>query len=309
MNIYILTHVQTCGLNHFDLSDKGMQAFLRHQSDCKFILVDLTGNPDLHLSKMVIAQSRINGGFGHWARKDTGIVSKCDGHDIRRGPNGAVTKQVCAVCITSIKFHKFPLAGGHFNFFSIRVGSSANIIPNEVISLLKSIIKEICKALKGTLPAVLFLEKECSTNDPLPGHLGVARQTYDELMSTVLRDSNMTMVCNLPHFQVHMRGRELLGHGSEPCETLFIPSERGGMIKASWEKIMHTNASNSIINTTEQMYLGLALTDGAEIFHPDIAKELLFHLRLVHRCNASPNPLQVVATDTEFDANHDSRRE
>ena len=114
-------------------------------------------------------QPRIAGDFGYRARKDIGIIIKCDGHNIRRGLNGAVTKQVCAIYVTSVKFHKFPLAGEHFNFLDTRVGSSANGIPYEVISILKSIIKEIHKTLKGTPPAALFLENECSTNDPRPG--------------------------------------------------------------------------------------------------------------------------------------------
>ena len=70
---------------------------------------------------------------------------------------------------------------------------------------------------------------------------------------------------------------------------------------------MHTNTSNSIINANEQMKLDAVLVEGADTFHPDTAKELLFHRRQVHRYTASTNPLQVVAIDTEFDANHDSR--
>jgi hypothetical protein len=164
-----------CGLNHFNLGNKGLQSLLRHRSDCKCILVDPIGNLDLHSSMMGIARPRIDGDFGHRARKDTGIVSKCDFHDTRRGLNRAVTKRVCAVCVTLIKFHKFPSAGEHFNFLGTCVGSSENSIPNEVISLLKAITREIREALKGTLSAVLFLENECSTNDSLTGHLEVAR--------------------------------------------------------------------------------------------------------------------------------------
>ena len=52
----------------------------------------------------------------------------------------------------------------------------------------------------------------------------------------------------------------------------------------------------------------MALANGAEIFRPDTAKELLFHMRQVHRYNASLSPSQEVAIDTEFDADHDSRR-
>ena len=49
------------------------------------------------------------------------------------------------------------------------------------------------------------------------------------------------------------------------------------------------------------------MAEGAEKFHLDTAEELLIHLMQVHRCNASDNPLQVVAIDTEFDANHNAR--
>ena len=80
-----------CGLNHFDLSNKGVQAVLSHQRDCKVIPVDPTANLDLCLSTMVIAQPHIGGDVGHLARESTGIVSKWDGHKIRCGLNGAVT--------------------------------------------------------------------------------------------------------------------------------------------------------------------------------------------------------------------------
>ena len=54
---------------------------------------------------------------------------------------------------------------------------------------------------------------------------------------------------------------------------------------------MHTNASNNIIDATEQMRLDAALIEGADIFHPDTAEELLFCLRYVHRYNDSTESL------------------
>lgn len=44
----------------------------------------------------------------------------------------------------------FSFAGEHFNFLDTRVGSSKNSIPNKVISILKVIIRETRKVLKGT---------------------------------------------------------------------------------------------------------------------------------------------------------------
>ena len=49
-----------------------------------------------------------------------------------------------AVCVASIKFHKFPLAGKHFNFLGICVGSSKNSVPNKLISILKVSMSLIC---------------------------------------------------------------------------------------------------------------------------------------------------------------------
>ena len=40
-------------------------------------------------------------------------------------------------------------------------------------------------------------------------------------------------------FQIYMRGRELLGYGDEPIETLVTSSEKRVTIKTSWEKITH----------------------------------------------------------------------
>ena len=76
----------------------------------------------------------------------------------------------------------------------------------------------------------------------------------------------MTMYQENSHFQLYMRVSELLGYGDEPSETLFTSSEMGVTIKHSWEKMMHTNASNSINNATEQMMLAMALIEDAEIF-------------------------------------------
>ena len=48
-----------------------------------------------------------------------------------------------------------------------------------------------------------------------------------------------------------MRGRELLGYGDEPSWTLVSGSKKEVTTKTSWEKMMHENASNNIINATE----------------------------------------------------------
>ena len=74
------------------------------------------------------------------------------------------------------------------------MGASKPSIPNTVISALTAITGEIYEALKSTLLEDLLLENECRTNDPFPGHLGVARWTYEHIIITVLRESNMTMV-------------------------------------------------------------------------------------------------------------------
>jgi hypothetical protein len=66
---------------------------------------------------------------------------------------------------------------------------------------------------------------------------------------------------------------------------------------------MHTKASNSVINAAKQMKLEVVLAKGAAIVHPVTAHELLSHLIQIHRCNASDNPLQVVAIDMEFNVN------
>ena len=95
-----------------------------------------------------------------------------------------------------------------------------------------------------------------------------------------------------------MRDRELLGYGDKPSGTPVISSEKGVTIKINWEKMMHTNTSNTIINATEQMRLDTTLFEGADIFHPDTTKEHMFHLRHVYRYNDSTDPLRCVAIDT-----------
>ena len=75
---------------------------------------------------------------------------------------------------------------------------------------------------------MLFLKNECSTNDSFLNHLGVSRQTYGNLVSTVLRESNTTMVYVDALVQVHMRGGEMLRNGGVKCsETSVIPLEGG----------------------------------------------------------------------------------
>jgi hypothetical protein len=86
-----------CGLNHFNISNEGVQALLRHWRDCTCILFDPIGSVDLCLSIMGIARPHINGDYGKRARKGTGIVSKYTFHDTWHGLNRSVTKQVCAV--------------------------------------------------------------------------------------------------------------------------------------------------------------------------------------------------------------------
>ena len=52
------------------------------------------------------------------------------------------------------------------------------------------------------------------------------------------------------------------------------------------------------------MSLDKALSEGAKIYHPETAHELLSHLRHVHRCNDSTDPSRFVAINKEFDGNH-----
>ena len=62
----------------------------------------------------------------------------------------------------------------------------------------------------------------------------------------------MTMIYAEACVQVYMRGGELLGNaGVQHSEALVTQVERGVATKASWEKIMHTKTSNSVINATE----------------------------------------------------------
>ena len=241
-----------CGLNHFNSIDKDLQALLRDQIHCMCILADPVVNMDLRLSKMGIVLPRIGGNFGNLIRKASGIISKCNLHDTWHGLNRAPTRQLRVVCVTLIKIHKFALAGKHFNLLGTRMGANGPSIPNEVISTLRAITGEICEALKGTLPTVLLLENECCTDDPLPGRLGVAGRTYEDLISIVLRESNTTRVYPNACVQVHMRSGELLKNmGVQYSKILVTPVERGIIIEASWKKMMHTKASNRVINGAE----------------------------------------------------------
>ena len=115
------------------------------------------------------------------------------------------------------------------------LGASGPRIPNEVISTLSVVSGEIHEALKGALPAVLLLGNECSTDNPLPIHLGIVGRTYENLMSIFLMESNMTRVYTNACVQVHMRGRKLLRTTEvEHSKTYVTPVERGVAIKASW---------------------------------------------------------------------------
>ena len=171
---------------------------------------------------------RIDGNFGNLAKKASGIVSKYDICDTRCVLNGALTRRLRLVCVLSIKIHKFALAGEHFNFLGTCVGASRPSIPNKVNLTLRVITGEIREALKGTLPAVVLLENKCRIGDPLPGHLSVAGQTYENLISMVLRESNMTRVYVDACVRVHMRGEGLLRNTNNTARHLS-PHRRGGL--------------------------------------------------------------------------------
>ena len=66
--------------------------------------------------------------------------------------------------------------------------------------------------------------------------------------------------------EVHMRGKGLLrSTGALHNKTHVATFERGVIITASCEKVMHTNASNRVIGATKLMTLEDAVTDGAVI--------------------------------------------
>ena len=102
---------------------------------------------------MGITRPRIDDKFG--PKKDLGIVSKCGFNDTQQGINKAVTAQSYVILVALVKCYKFPLVGEHFHFLGVHVSSNKNSIPNELISILKVITREIREALKGNLPAVL----------------------------------------------------------------------------------------------------------------------------------------------------------
>ena len=80
---------------------------------------------------MGIARPRIGDKFG--PKKDLGMVSKCGFNNIRQGLNKSSTTRMLAILVASIKFYKFTLAGKKINFLCVRVGSSKNSNPNELI--------------------------------------------------------------------------------------------------------------------------------------------------------------------------------
>ena len=100
-----------------------------------------------------------------------------------------------------------------------------------------------------------------------------------------------------------MRDKGLLtSEGALHPDTRVATIERGVIITADWNKVMHTDALDCVISVTEHLTLGDALTDGAVIAHPDSVEDLLSHLEQIHQCNASGRTSQVVGINTEFDA-------
>ena len=78
-----------CGLHHFDLDNKTVQALLRQRGECECRMFDPIGNINPHLPLRGIARPRIDGKFG--PKKDLGIVSKCGCNDMQRGLNNSYT--------------------------------------------------------------------------------------------------------------------------------------------------------------------------------------------------------------------------
>ena len=110
--------------------------------------------------------------------------------------------------------------------------------------------------------------------------------------------------------QVHMRGKGLLrSEGTLHPETHVDTVERGIVVTADWDKVMHADASDRVISVTEHMTLEDAITDDAVITHLDSTEDLLSHLEQIHQCNASGRTSQVVGINIEFDASSKARRD
>ena len=78
----------------------------------------------------------------------------------------------------------------------------------------------------------MLLENECRTNDPLPCHLDVEGLTYENLISIVLRESNMTRVYAKACVQVQMRvGKLFRNMDVQRSETFVASLERGFLSK------------------------------------------------------------------------------
>ena len=88
-----------------------------------------------------------------------------------------------------------------------------------------------------------------SSENSIPNELILILKAITKEICEALKGTNNS------RFQLYMRGRELLGYGDKPSVTLGSSSEKGFTIKTSWEKMIHTSASNSIIDATEQMKL------------------------------------------------------
>ena len=195
-----------CGLHHFNLNSIRGQSFLQHRGESKCRLVDPIGNVDPHLSMTGIVQPCVYGKFGHQTKKTLCIVGKCNFNDIWWGLNKAVTTQMHAIFVSSIIFHKFPLAGEHFNFLGFVWAHTRIAFPAYWSRSWKLLQGRFTKHSRAHSQQFCFWKRSQQQSVSF----GQPRQQYCELLSTVLKESNMTMDHKNSCFQLYMRGKELL---------------------------------------------------------------------------------------------------
>ena len=138
---------------------------------------------------------------------------------------------------------------------------------------------------------------------PPARYLRQAETSYATIVEGVLSGNNMSRVCAVNGVQVYMRGDELLTEESKlQPEMRVATTDTGVVITTSWDKIMHTAASDRILSATKHLTLADATYEGVRVSHPDSAEDLLYHLEAICQCATSSAVSHGVGVDTEFDA-------
>ena len=154
-------------LKRHTCANKKLASFTSGEPPASCYMEDPPGNVDIGPSTLILATTRVGARFWYKPTKGSGLVSKCDLTDIRRGVNPAMRDRVRVTCVLPSSFTLLALTNMHLNLLCIRVGSGDPTVPHTLMSKRKAISEELQDAIKGCCPVIVLMNGTlCSAHPP-----------------------------------------------------------------------------------------------------------------------------------------------